>query len=72
MNTSNTQLTLLVIQRLLEVDTKSSRKLHKSLKEKNNLKITSQSNLLKEKLKNNAMFEKNQNKKNKKNNVFEK
>ncbi len=53
---------------------------HKELKKiaqelerkKNNLKITSQSNLFKEKWENNTMLEKNQNKKTKKNNVFEK
>jgi hypothetical protein len=34
MNAFNTQLTLLVVQRLLEVDARSSQKSHKSLKGK--------------------------------------
>jgi hypothetical protein len=50
MNTCNTQLTLLVIRCLLEVDTSSSRKSQKNFKEKKQLENhKSRSNLLKQK-----------------------
>ncbi len=59
MSTRNAQLTLLVIQCLLEVDIRSSRKSHQSLKEKKQLENhKSLSNQFKQKWENNILLEK--------------